>query len=76
MLDVNNGIVNVALNAIGLPSIAWNTDLPPLTIIIVMTWQFTPFMMLILLAGPRARTRVCSRRRPSTEPDRSASSAT
>lgn len=51
MLDVNNGIVNVALNAIGLPSIAWNTDLPPLTIIIVMTWQFTPFMMLILLAG-------------------------
>lgn len=51
MLDVNNGIVNVALQAIGLPSISWNTDMPPVTIIIVMTWQFTPFMMLILLAG-------------------------
>lgn len=51
MLDVNNGIVNVALKAIGLPAISWNTDMPPVTIIIVMTWQFTPFMMLILLAG-------------------------
>lgn len=51
MLDVNVGMVNVALNAAGLPSVAWNTDLPPVTIIILMTWQFTPFMMLILLAG-------------------------
>lgn len=51
MLDVNNGIVNVVLGAVGLPAISWNTDLPPVTIVIVMTWQFTPFMMLILLAG-------------------------
>ncbi|GAB3274294.1 carbohydrate ABC transporter permease [Microbacterium lacusdiani] len=51
MLDVNVGMVNVALGAIGLPPVAWNTDLPPATIIILMTWQFTPFMMLILLAG-------------------------
>lgn len=51
MLDVNVGLVNVVLNSVGLPSVAWNTDLPPATIIIVMTWQFTPFMMLILLAG-------------------------
>jgi len=57
MLDVNNGMVNVALNAIGLPSVAWNTDLPPVTIIVVMTWQFTPFMMLILLAGLQSQSR-------------------
>jgi len=57
MLDVNNGMVNVALNAVGLPSVAWNTDLPPVTIIVVMTWQFTPFMMLILLAGLQSQSR-------------------
>jgi len=57
MLDVNNGIVNVALNAVGLPSVAWNTDLPPVTIIVVMTWQFTPFMMLILLAGLQSQSK-------------------
>ena len=57
MLDVNNGMVNVALNAIGLPSVAWNTDLPPVTIIVVMTWQFTPFMMLILLAGLQSQSK-------------------
>lgn len=57
MLDVNTGMVNVGLNAIGLPSIAWNTDLPPATIIIVMTWQFTPFMMLILLAGLQSQSK-------------------
>jgi len=57
MLDVNNGMVNVALNAVGLPSVAWNTDLPPVTIIVVMTWQFTPFMMLILLAGLQSQSK-------------------
>ena len=57
MLDVNNGAVNVALNAVGLPSVAWNTDLPPVTIVILMTWQFTPFMMLILLAGLQSQSK-------------------
>jgi sorbitol/mannitol transport system permease protein len=57
MLDVNVGMVNVGLNAIGLPSVAWNTDLPAVTIIILLTWQFTPFFMLILLAGLQSQSR-------------------
>lgn len=57
MLDVNVGMVNVALNAIGLPSVAWNTDLPVATIIILLTWQFTPFFMLILLAGLQSQSK-------------------
>ncbi|WP_156761001.1 carbohydrate ABC transporter permease [Microbacterium karelineae] len=57
MLDVNVGLVNVGLGFLGLPPVAWNTDLPPATIIIVMTWQFTPFMMLILLAGLQSQDR-------------------
>lgn len=57
MLDVNVGMVNVALDALGLPAIAWNTDLPIATIIILLTWQYTPFMMLILLAGLQSQNR-------------------
>lgn len=57
MLDANVGMVNVGLNAIGLPSVAWNTDFPVLTIVILLTWQFTPFMMLILLAGLQSQPR-------------------
>jgi sorbitol/mannitol transport system permease protein len=51
MLDANVGMVNVGLNLLGLPSVAWNTDVPVLTVIILLTWQYTPFFMLILLAG-------------------------
>ncbi|WP_437583135.1 carbohydrate ABC transporter permease [Paramicrobacterium sp. CJ85] len=51
MLDSNAGMVNWGLSLIGIEPVAWNTDVPILTIIIVLTWQYTPFMMLILLAG-------------------------
>lgn len=57
MLDSNVGMVNVGLNFLGLPSVAWNTDFPVLTIIILLTWQFTPFMMLILLAGLQSQNK-------------------
>jgi len=57
MLDVNNGMVNVFLNFFGIPSVAWNTDFPVLTIIILLTWQYTPFMMLILLAGLQSQSK-------------------
>jgi sorbitol/mannitol transport system permease protein len=49
--------VNVALNAIGLPSVSFNTDLPAVTIVLLMTWQFTPFFMLILLAGLQSQSK-------------------
>ena len=51
MLDANVGMVNWAMSLVGLPEIQWNTDYPAFTIIMVLTWQYTPFMMLILLAG-------------------------
>jgi len=57
MLDVNVGMVNWALNLIGLPSVAWNTEFPVLTIVMLLTWQFTPFMMLILLAGLQSQSK-------------------
>jgi sorbitol/mannitol transport system permease protein len=57
MLDANVGVVNWALSLVGVPPVAWNTDVPVATIIILLTWQFTPFMMLILLAGLQSQSR-------------------
>ncbi len=57
MLDANVGMINFGLNLLGIPSIAWNTDFPQLTIIMLLTWQYTPFMMLILLAGLQSQNK-------------------
>ena len=35
---------------------AWTTDFPGLTIVFTLTWQYTPFMMLILLAGLQSQS--------------------
>ncbi|MFY0408357.1 carbohydrate ABC transporter permease [Solicola sp. PLA-1-18] len=56
MLDANVGMVNWALDLVGIPAVAWNTDFPIVTIIAVLTWQYTPFMMLILLAGLQSQS--------------------
>ena len=57
MFDTNIGILNWLNSIFGLPIISWSTDLPLLTVIIVLTWQYTPFMMLILLAGLQSQSR-------------------
>lgn len=51
LLEVNTGMVNWALSGVGIDPVAWNTAHPALTIVFTLTWQYTPFMMLILLAG-------------------------
>ncbi|MFD7307117.1 carbohydrate ABC transporter permease [Promicromonospora sp. NPDC059942] len=57
ILDAATGMANWGLGLVGLPPVAWNTELPMLTIILVLTWQYTPFAMLILLAGLQAQDR-------------------
>jgi polyol transport system permease protein len=51
MFDTNIGMVNWLFRSVGLPVVSWGTEHPMATVVIVLTWQFTPFMMLILLAG-------------------------
>ncbi len=51
MFDTNIGMVNWLFKTLGLPVVSWGTEHPMATVVIVLTWQFTPFMMLILLAG-------------------------
>lgn len=57
MFDTSIGFLNWLITSLGFPSVAWSTDVPMLTVIIVLTWQFTPFMMLILLAGLQSQSR-------------------
>ncbi len=45
------GILNKVLNFLGFNSVAFISDHPLASIVTVLVWQWTPFMMLIVLAG-------------------------
>ena len=45
------GVLNKVLNFLGFNSIAFISDHPLGSIVTVLVWQWTPFMMLIVLAG-------------------------
>jgi sorbitol/mannitol transport system permease protein len=45
------GLLNKVLEFLGLSSIAFISDHPLGSIVTVLVWQWTPFMMLIILAG-------------------------
>jgi sorbitol/mannitol transport system permease protein len=58
LLNASYGLVNGALNvvwslfgSVDPPQIAWVSSFPLLSIEVALIWQWTPFMMLILLAG-------------------------
>jgi sorbitol/mannitol transport system permease protein len=56
MFDTNIGMINWVLSSVGLPEVSWSTNHPMATVVIVLIWQFTPFMMLILLAGLQSQS--------------------
>jgi sorbitol/mannitol transport system permease protein len=45
------GLLNKALEFFGLDSVSFISDHPLASIVTVLVWQWTPFMMLIMLAG-------------------------
>ncbi|WP_439591135.1 carbohydrate ABC transporter permease [Microbacterium sp.] len=51
MLGTTYGIVNWVLGLVGIAPVDWLGQYPMLSVIIVLTWQWSPFFMLILLAG-------------------------
>jgi sorbitol/mannitol transport system permease protein len=50
------GLINWALSPFGVGNVDWVSTFPMTTIVIVLTWQWTPFMMLILLAGLQSQS--------------------
>ena len=55
LLDTRFGPINQFIRAFGGPSIPWLTDpiMAFISVLIVDTWQWTPFMFLIMYAGLR-----------------------
>jgi sorbitol/mannitol transport system permease protein len=51
MLDPNFGLLNYLLEPFGVHHVAWLSTHALGSVIVVMIWQWTPFMMLIVLAG-------------------------
>jgi sorbitol/mannitol transport system permease protein len=51
LLNPSFGLINTFLVATGLPRHDWINEFPMLSIVVIVTWEWTPFMMLILLAG-------------------------
>jgi polyol transport system permease protein len=45
------GVINWVIEQLGFASVEWVSRYPTLSIAIVLIWQWTPFMMLIMLAG-------------------------
>jgi sorbitol/mannitol transport system permease protein len=57
MFDTNIGIINFVAQKLGFDAIGWSTQYPYLSVIILLTWQFAPFMMLILLSGLQSQSK-------------------
>jgi sorbitol/mannitol transport system permease protein len=51
ILDVNYGVLNYVLRPFGLHNTDWIGSYSQLTIIAFLTWEWTPFMVLLMLAG-------------------------
>lgn len=55
MLNPTYGLVNWALGLVGIPAVDWTTSYPVISILMALVWQWTPFMMLLVLAGLQAQ---------------------
>lgn len=51
MFNKSYGVLNWLLEAVGLDSVEFVSRHPTASIVTVLVWQWTPFMMLIMLAG-------------------------
>jgi sorbitol/mannitol transport system permease protein len=51
MFDPSFGIVNYVLRLVGIGPVDWLSSYPIFSIVTALVWQWTPFMMLLLLAG-------------------------
>jgi len=56
LLDTQFGLINWVLQPFGVHHVDWINHYPRGTIITVLTWQWTPFMVLILLAGLQSQS--------------------
>lgn len=51
MFDPTFGFFGFVSRTLGLPSVSWLSNYPLVALIILLTWRFCPFALLIMLAG-------------------------
>jgi sorbitol/mannitol transport system permease protein len=57
MLDPVFGIVNWVLSPFGVHHVDWVSQFPLASVMLELIWQWTPFMMLLILAGLQSMSR-------------------
>jgi sorbitol/mannitol transport system permease protein len=57
ILDATNGILNWVLSLVGIGKVDWIGDFGLIMVMVVLIWQWTPFMMLLILAGLQSMPR-------------------
>ncbi|MDT5093054.1 MAG: polyol transport system permease protein [Mycobacterium sp.] len=57
ILDATNGILNWALSLVGIGKVDWIGQFPLPMVMVELIWQWTPFMMLLILAGLQSMPR-------------------
>jgi sorbitol/mannitol transport system permease protein len=57
MFDPVFGIVNFVLSPFGTEGVDWVSEFPLTSIVTALVWQWTPFMMLLVLAGLQSQSR-------------------
>ncbi len=51
LLSPNFGLIDWAFHLVGLPAVAWFSSYPLASVTFIVAWEWTPFVMLVLLAG-------------------------
>jgi sorbitol/mannitol transport system permease protein len=57
ILDPTNGILNWVLSLVGIGPVDWIGQFPLTMVMVELIWQWTPFMMLLILAGLQSMPR-------------------
>lgn len=57
MLNPTYGLFNWTLGLVGIDPVDWTSTYPVVAILMALVWQWTPFMMLLVLAGLQAQPR-------------------
>ncbi|MBO0595361.1 sugar ABC transporter permease [Nesterenkonia sp. E16_7] len=57
MFNPTYGLVNWLIGLVGISPVDWTSEYPMFSVIVALVWQWTPFMMLLLLAGLQSQAR-------------------
>ena len=57
ILNPSYGLLNWVIGLVGIPPVDWTSQHPIASILMALVWQWTPFMMLLVLSGLQAQSK-------------------